>query len=256
MTRDKTLFKLYAAEFLGTALFITLGISLVIMIWGTGSPVPHMIASVPMRKIITGFLVGFISSLIALSPVGKISGAHTNPAVSFAFWRSGKMKTYALFGYVVSQMLGALVGALPLLLWDKRGSSIRYGSTVPGAFGLLPAFLGELVITAIFVSLILIFTGSKKMRGYTPFISPFFYGFMVWAEGALSGCSANPARSFGPAMISGNYGDYWIYLVAPIAAAILVGFLFNVLHIQRLLPIEAARISHHDCYSPDCLKTN
>src|ERR1700744_3788523 len=100
MTRDKTLFKLYAAEFLGTALFITLGVSLVIMIWGADSPVPHIIPSVPVRKILTGFVVGLISTFIALSPVGKISGAHTNPAVSFAFWRSGKMKTYALLGYV------------------------------------------------------------------------------------------------------------------------------------------------------------
>jgi aquaporin Z len=200
--------------------------------------------------------VGCISTLVALSPVGKISGAHTNPAVSFAFWRRGKMKAYALLGYVASQMLGALLGSLPLLLWDKMGSSIKYGSTVPGVHGLMPAFLGELGITAIFVALILIFTGSRKLRSYTPFISPFFYGLMVWAEGALSGCSANPARSFGPAMISGGYGYYWIYLVAPIASAILVAYLFNWMRIERFFPIEAARISHHDCYSPDCLKTS
>ena len=116
MTRDHTLIKLYLAEFIGTALFITSGLSLMIFILGKGSFIPQWIPSIPIRKITSGFLVGCISSLVALSPVGKISGAHTNPAVSFAFWGRGTMKGYALAGYVISQMLGALVGALPLLL--------------------------------------------------------------------------------------------------------------------------------------------
>src|ERR1700761_320284 len=121
MTPFRTLVKLYIAEFAGTAFFVGLGMSLIIFIWGEGSPVPAMVSSMPLRQAMTGFLVGCISCVIALSPLGKMSGAHINPAVSFAFWLNGKMKTYALLGYAFSQMLGALLGALPLLLWGKRG---------------------------------------------------------------------------------------------------------------------------------------
>lgn len=255
MTSIKSHFKLFASEFIGTALLLTIGLSVVIFNWGTGSVTARLIPDIQLRRVLTGFLFGCTGCLITLSPVGKISGAHINPAVSVAFWMRGKMKSFAMIGYIISQMLGAVVGCLPLLLWGLQGRSVAYGNTTPGSAGLTYAFLGETVTTACLITVIFVFVGSKKLRNYTPFTMPFLYGFMVWAETALSGCSTNPARSFGPAVVSGVYTAYWLYIAAPLLGVVIVVGVFKWLRLHHAYHIEAARISFHDHHSPQSLKT-
>jgi len=159
-----------------------------------------------------------------------------------------------MLGYVASQMLGAVAGCLPLLLWHNQGLSINYANTVPGKAGIIPAFIGETVTTACLVLVIFVFVGSKKLRNYTPFTMPFLYGFMVWAETELSGCSTNPARSFGPAAVSGVYTAYWIYIAAPIAGTLIIVAIFRGLRLHHYYHIEAARMAYHDHHSPQMLK--
>jgi len=255
MAKTKDLIKMYLSEFIGTALLLGVGLSVVIFNWGEGSVMTRLIPSLPLRRALTGFLFGTTGCLVTLSPVGKISGAHINPAVSIAFWLRGKMKTYLMTGYIISQMLGAIAGCLPLLLWQNQGKSINYGNTIPGNAGIWPAFLGELITTACLIIVIFIFVGSKKLRNYTPFTMPFLYGVMVWAETTLSGCSTNPARSFGPAVVSGVYHTYWLYIAAPLTGVFLIAGIFNSLRLHRYYDIEAARISFHDHHSPNSLKT-
>jgi len=78
--------KFFISEFAGTALLLLGGLSLVIFMFGTGSPIADLIPNVKIRQIITGFLFGSIGASIALSPIGKLSGAHINPAVTMVFW--------------------------------------------------------------------------------------------------------------------------------------------------------------------------
>jgi len=250
MKFEKKLLKLYVSEFTGTAFLLAIGLSIVIFNWGEGSVVARFIPSVPERRLLTGFLFGCTGCLVTLSPVGKVSGAHINPAVSIAFWLRGKMKHKALAGYIVSQMLGAVVGCLPLLLWGKKGHSVDYGNTVPGTMGIWPAFIGETITTACLIIVIFIFVGSKKLREYTPYTMPFLYGLMVWAETAYSGCSTNPARSFGPAVISGAYTAYWLYIIAPLLGAGIVVVIFRCFRLHHYYHIHTARISYHEQPSP------
>ena len=210
----------------------------------------HLIPSVSERRLITGFLFGCTGCLITLSPVGKVSGAHINPAVSFAFWLSGHMKTKAFAGYIVSQMLGAIVGSLPLLLWDDQGSSINYANTVPGTMGIWPAFLGEIITTACLITVIFVFVNNKRLHEYTAYTMPFLYCFMVYAETVYSGCSTNPARSFGPAIISNVFTSYWVYISAPVFGAAMVSSIFRWFGTHRNSLIRTARVSHHDQPSP------
>ena len=253
--KSKTMFPLFAAEFMGTALLLSVGLSFVILDWGEGSFVARIIPSPDARRLLTGFLFGCTGCVITLSPVGKISGAHINPAMSFAFWLRGKMKTTALIGYVVSQLLGAAVGCLPLLLWRQQGRSIQYGITLPGNAGITAAFVGEVITTAALVIVVFVFVGSKTLRNYTPFTMPFLYSFMVWAETIYSGCSTNPARSFGPALLSYNFNNFWIYIAAPLLAAFVISVLFRLFRLNHLLHIKAARISYHDSATHENIKT-
>ena len=81
----------FVSEFVGTALLVLVGLSLVILMFGAGSPVARVVPDEGLRRLITGFLFGTTGALIALSPVGKESGAHINPVVTLGFWLMGKL---------------------------------------------------------------------------------------------------------------------------------------------------------------------
>ena len=245
--------KLYLSEFIGTGLLVLIGLSIVIFNWGEGSITARYIPSAPARRLLSGFLFGCTGCIISLSPVGKISGAHINPAVSYAFWLRGKMRTKVMLGYVISQMLGAVAGCLPLLFWGKQGASVNYGNTIPGQAGVFAAYAGETITTMMLIIVVFFFVGNKALRNYTPYAMPLLYCLMVWAEAPLSGCSTNPARSFGPAVISNVYTAFWLYIAAPLTGVLIVVAIFKWLRLRHYSFIEAARMAYHDRQSPKAL---
>jgi len=249
-------YKLFIAEAAGTALLLFCGLNIVIFNWGEGSVVAKLIPSVPVRTILTGFMFGCVGGLIALSIIGRISGAHINPAVSIAFWLRGKMETSTMIGYIVAQMTGAVAGCLPLLLiWGKQGSSIQYGITLPGVKGPGPAFISEVLATGCLIFYLYIFIGRKNLRNYTPFGIPILYSILNIFFAPRSGDSTNPARSFGPAVITGNFSYYWLYWAAPVIGVILVTAFFKWRRVNRIYRMESARISYHDSPTSESLKT-
>jgi len=180
------------------------------------------------RRALTGFLFGTTGCLITLSPVGRISGAHINPIVSIAFFLKKKMSALHTLGFILSQMAGAALGAIPLLLWGQQGASIGYGNTVPPVGGLVTAFAGETITSFLLIAGIFFFVGHKRLKHFTPYLMPVLYCIMVCAEGQLSGTSTNPARSFGPAIVSRNWSGYWLYWAAPLLGTLLALSLFEM----------------------------
>lgn len=242
----KSLLPLFYAEFIGTAVLCFAGLSIVIFNWGNGSILKPLMPAWALR-LLSGFLFGTIGCIIGLSRVGKISGAHINPAMSVAFYLQGKMSPGACAGYIVSQMLGAAAGCVPLLfIWGQWGLSAKYGMTVVGHAGITAAFLGEIITTLCLVMVVFIFVGNKGIRNYTPYTMPFLYCIMVWAEAPLSGTGNNPARSFGPALISDDFQNFWIYIAGPLLGAVIVVFIYKTFRLHRLLHIKSARISFHE----------
>src|ERR1700760_4978866 len=108
---------IYLAECIGTALLVTVGLSIVIFNNGDGSPIKALLPDAAARRALTGFLFGCTGCAITLSPVGRISGAHINPIVSIAFRLRKRMLTQHMLGYILAQLVGAVIGAVPLLLW-------------------------------------------------------------------------------------------------------------------------------------------
>jgi aquaporin Z len=131
-------------------------------------------------------------------------------------------------GYIMAQMTGSVIGALPLLLWGRQGASVQYGATIPLAGAFPAAFAGETITSFLLVAGIFFFIGHKRLRRFTPFLIPPLYCLMVWAEGPLSGTSTNPARSFGPAVVSGIWTGYWLYWIAPVLGATIAVLLFEM----------------------------
>ncbi len=231
---EKKLYWIYLSECIGTALLVLVGLSVVIFNNGEGSPVRHWIPDDGIRRYLTGFLFGTTGCLITLSPVGKISGAHINPLVSLAFRLKRRMSTVHALGYMVAQLAGAVIGACPLLLWGRMGSSVLFGATIPQSPDSTPAaFAGESITSFLLIVLIFFFTGHKKLRRYTPYMIPPLYCPMVGIEGPLSGTSTNPARSFGPAVISGIWTGHWIYWTATSMGAILAVLFFSMPFLRK-----------------------
>lgn len=238
--------KLFAAEMAGTALLVAVGLSIVIFDFGQGSPLVRWLPSEGWRRLVTGFLFGSTGALIALSPLGKESGAHINPVVTLGFWLTGRLKARHAIGYVASQLAGAIVGAAPLLGWTQMGRSVAFGATLPGvAYGARWALLGEAITTFALVFGLFLFLGRPWLRRFTPALFPPLYAVMVWLEAPISGTSTNPARSLGPALISGEWRDWWVYWLGPALGAILAVAVYQRIWGRRS-PIGVAKILHFD----------
>jgi aquaporin Z len=236
----------YLAEFAGTALLVGVGLSVVILDFGQGSPVVQLIPSAGLRRLITGFLFGSTGALIALSPIGKESGAHINPVVTLAFWLMGKLPGVHAVGYVAAQLAGGVIGALPLLTWGAMGRSVEFGATLPGpGVGAGQALLGEGVATLALICGVFFFIQHRRIRAFTPALFPALYAVMVFLEAPVSGTSTNPARSLGPAVISGDWRDWWVYWIGPLAGTLAGVALFRFTWLQRV-EIEVAKLYHFE----------
>jgi aquaporin Z len=236
----------FISELIGTGILILVGLSFVILDFGNGSPVVRLLPDPGLRRLITGFLFGSTGALIAFSWVGKVSGAHINPVVTLAFWLRGKFDGKIALGYVFSQLIGAILGSLPLIAWGQIGKSVNYGATLPGqAYGPGWAVAGELITTFCLIIGLFLFLGHKPLRNFTPLLFPFLYAVMVFLEAPVSGTSTNPARSLGPALISGEWQYWWVYWVGPILGTLLALSLQRVPWFRRF-EIEVAKIYHFE----------
>ena len=151
--------------------------------------------------------------------MGKISGAHLNPAVSIAFSLRGDFPWRRVPGYVVVQLLGATLAAL--VLWGVVDVSAKYGGNYPAStYSDWRALLMEVLLTFGLVSVILGTASGAQNLGIIGAIGVGAYIALAGLWGSpISGASMNPARSFGPDLVSGTWTGYWIYIVGPIVGA-------------------------------------
>ncbi len=247
---NETPWAVYLSELVGTALLLIFGLSFVIMDFGKGSPVVNFIPDPGLRRLITGFLFGATGASIAYSRVGKISGAHINPVVTLAFRIKGKLSARDTVGYIVAQFAGAVIGSLPLLFWGGIGKSIAFGNTTPGTgYTMIDALAGETITTICLIVGLFVFLGHMKLRNYTPLLFPFLYAVMVYFEAPISGTSTNPARSVGPAVVSGIWTGWWIYFVGPLIG-MLIGLAVHRFSWLNRFKVKVAKIYHfeHDIH--------
>lgn len=165
--------------------------------------------------------VGLVFGLVIMAMVyatGHLSGAHINPAVTVAFALTRHFPARDACAYVPAQLLGAAVGALCLLaVWPDKPADL--GATVPSV-GAGSAVLYEAILTALLMFVIMavatdaraVGTGAAIAIGGTVGLDALF-------GGPVTGASMNPARSFGPALASGQWTDFWVYLAGPLAGA-------------------------------------
>jgi aquaporin Z len=146
----------------------------------------------------------------------------------------------------MAQLSGAILGALPLLAWGSMGRSVAFGATLPGdGYPIETVLLGEVITTFAMVAGLCVFLGFRRIRPFTPAMFPFLYAVMVYAESPISGTSTNPARSLGPAIVSGQWQGWWIYWVGPligsIAACLVCSLLAKRITVAKLYYFDSDR---------------
>ena len=180
------------------------------------SPVRHFIGSTVELRALMGLAVCATVIAIVLSPWGKQSGGHFNPALTLAFYRLGKMRLPDALSYVFAQFAGAIFGVcIARYLLPLGRPAIRYAVTAPGIRGSGVAFVGEFAISLVLMSTILVASNCEKLTRSTPYLVGLLYAIFITLEAPLSGTSMNPARSLGPALHVSYWHAIWLYFTAP-----------------------------------------
>ncbi|MBN2654224.1 MAG: aquaporin Z [Nitrospirae bacterium] len=223
--------KKYSAEFFGT-FWLVLG--------GCGSAV--ISAAFP------GLGIGFLGVSLAFGltvltmafAIGHISGCHLNPAVSVGLWAGGRMPTKDLLPYIIAQVIGGIVagGVLYLIASGKSGfdlsagfASNGYGEHSPGGYGLMAAFITEVVMTMMFLLVILGATDKRAPQGFAPIAIGLCLTLIHLISIPVTNTSVNPARSTGVALFAGDWAisQLWLFWIAPVIGGMLGAAVYRII---------------------------
>jgi MIP family channel proteins len=220
--------RLLAAEFVGTFALVFAGAG-AIMVDAKTQALGHVGVAITFGLVIMAMIYA----------VGHVSGAHFNPAVTFAFALTRHFPWARALGYWWAQLLGALVAAA--LLRGSLGDIAHVGATLPsGSEG--QSFLWELVLTFFLMFVIMAVATDTRAVGEAAAIAVGgTVGFDAMFGGPISGASMNPARSTGPAIVSGDLHALWIYMVAPVLGAALGALAYQLVRGEPASAPAAAR---------------
>jgi aquaporin Z len=210
----------YLAELMGTLILVGLGTMGILAVGGAGGAA---------EIVVIAFAFG-LALLAGIWVVGHVSGAHFNPAVTLAMLLDRRISFGDAIGYWIAQFAGATVGSLIVL--GASGSRSDVAATATTYSDLTTAIVAEVTLTAVFVWVILTTTRFTRARGHhAPLAIALTLAGVHLAGIPFSGASVNPARSFAPAAVGGEFGsDLWLYIWAPLVGAIVA------LALHRLFP--------------------
>ena len=201
--------KRYLAEYIGTFILVFTGTAAIVVNDVSGGAISHLGVSAVFGLVVTSVIY----------TIGTISGAHINPAVTLGFWYANRFPRKHVLPYLLSQSAGAVTASLVVALLFPRHETL--GATLPSG-PLLQSFVLEVILTFILMlTIINVATGSKEQGVMAGVAIGGVVALAAIMGGPVSGASMNPARSLGPALISGNIQTLWIYLLAPVAGALL-----------------------------------
>ena len=194
-----------------------------------------------------GALMGLTLIAIVHSPWGRRSGAQMNPVLTLTFHRLGRSARRDAAAYVVAQFVGGALGVLVAAAFVGNALAapgVMYVVTEPGALGVAVAFVSELVISAIMMTMVLRTSSSERWKRYTGLFAGVLVATYITIEAPLSGMSMNPARTVASAIAAHHWMSVWVYFVAPFAGMLVAAELF--LGTRGPAPIPCGKIMHAD----------
>lgn len=228
-------------------LFMISACAFTVLLFHPASPVTQSIPSEVGRRVLMGLAMGSTAIAIIFSPLGKRSGAHFNPAVTLTFLRLGKVAPWDGAFYTLFQFAGGIGGVLlASLLLGKlvAHQAVNYAATVPGPGGPWPAFIAELTITFILMSVILTISNHKRLSRFTGLFAGALVATYITIESPISGMSMNPARTLGSAALAHSRDYLWIYFTAPPLGMLLAAEVYK--RVKAGHAVACAKLHHHN----------
>jgi glycerol uptake facilitator protein/aquaporin Z len=219
--------------------------------WVIGpSPLSGRVPQIQTELVIVGVSVAILIAGLILSPLGRITGGHMNPAISFAMWRFGVFPGAGVVPYSVGQLLGSVLGVVVArAVWGRvvAEAPVAYAVLQPGpGWSTLSLFVAETLSMAVIVLIVGLCLAVHRLAPFVPWIVGGAIGAAIALLGTSTGGSVNPARQFGPAALSGQTCFLWVYLLAPIAGAILATWLRQTLQGHRFVLTHRLCGTHPD----------
>lgn len=200
----------FLSEILGTFGLIFAGCGAIVVNDVTGGAIGHLGICTVFGLVVMAMVYSF----------GDVSGAHINPAVTIAFWISGRFPLKEVGPYILAQIIGSSA-ACALLWYLFPGESTFLGATLVSGT-VMQSFVLEVAITfLLMLIIIMVATGSKEVGTLAGIAIGAAVAVLALVGGPISGASMNPARSLGPALVSGNLEHIWLYVIAPVIGAAL-----------------------------------
>jgi MIP family channel proteins len=209
----------WIAEFVGTLLFFAIGLLSIQAVGSAGAANAPLLVVVP-------FAFGF-GLLAAIFAFGHISGGHYNPAVTVAMVIDRRTTPTDAVGYIVAQLLGALAAALLVLVLFDQAAVAATITRPGGGFSAVQALILETALTAGFVLVIL--AATRHASALAALAIPLTLVAIHFAAVPFSGASVNPARTIGPALVGGDLGTAWVYVIGPVVGAVVAGLVYRAL---------------------------
>jgi aquaporin Z len=208
----------YLMEAAGLGIFmISAGVFATLMEY-PGSPVRQAIADPFLRRMLIGIAMGLTAISLIYSPWGKQSGAHLNPSVTLTFFRLGKVARWDALCYILAQFAGGIAGVVVVakLLGNRIADpAVDYVVTVPGPAGPGIAFLAEVLISFLLMTVVLTVSNSARLARFTGLFAGVLVAAYISLEAPYSGMSMNPARTLGSALRAQLWTALWVYFTAP-----------------------------------------
>jgi aquaporin Z len=226
-------------------LFMLLACAFVVLLEHPASSVHQTITNSTLRRVLIGLAMGLTAIAIIYSPLGKRSGAHFNPSVTFTFYCLGRVEWWDAVFYSVAQFIGGLLGVLVsawLLGPLVAHPSVQYAVTVPGTSGVWVAFCAEVLIAFIQMSMVLRVSNTKHLARFTGIFAGLMVATYITLEAPYSGMSMNPARAFASALPAHVWTSLWIYFLAPPLGMLLAAELYVRQH--SIHQVFCAKLHH------------
>ncbi len=230
----------YLGEAAGLGLFMLSACIFGTLLGHPASPLARAFGGPLPRRALMGLAMGLTALALVLSPSGKRSGAHYNPALTLTFWRLGKIASCDAAFYVTAQFVGGVLGvalAATILGRALADPPVRYVVTA-GAHGSAVAFVAEVAISFALMLAILVLSNAPRWSRFTPVVAAALVATYITFEAPLSGMSMNPARTLASAMAARFWDALWIYFVAPPLGMLAAAELYRG-------PVLCAKL-HHD----------
>jgi aquaporin Z len=240
----------YLIEAAGLGLFMVAACLFTALLEHPSSPVRQAVMVPMLRRVPMGLAMGLTAIAIIYSPFGQRSGAHLNPSVTLTFWRLGRIAAWDAGLYVAAQFAGGVLGvglATAVLGSALAHPSVNYAATLPGRDGVAVAFLAELVIAFVLMTVVLAVSNRPRLNRFTGLCAGALVASYIVVEAPLSGMSMNPARTVGSAVFAHAWAALWVYFTAPLLGMLAAAQLY--LATSGSQGILCAKL-HHDNRQP------